>query len=53
MDNNTTLLIVALAFLLGILIGLFLPLVCVKLYNSVGCSLGDLCDKEDDGETDK
>jgi len=43
----TNVLFAILIFLLGVVVGLFVPLFCVKLYEAVGCSIGDICE---DGE---
>lgn len=52
MNFSTDCIMLALAaFLLGILFGMFLPILCIKFYNIVGVHLGDMLDDDDD-ETD-
>lgn len=53
MNFSTDCIMLALAaFLLGILFGMFLPILCIKFYNLVGVHLGDMLDDDDD-ETDE
>jgi hypothetical protein len=40
------------AFLLGILLGMFLPIICIKFYNLVGIHLGDMIE-DDESDADK
>ena len=50
MDFSTDYIMLAFAaFLLGVIIGIFLPFLCIKFYNLVGIHLGDVLD---DNETD-
>lgn len=45
--------VIVLAFLAGLLIGIYIPLICVKLYNAVGSSLGEICDDEEEDQNDR
>lgn len=50
MDFSTDSIMLAFAaFLLGVIIGIFLPFLCIKFYNLVGIHLGDMIE---DDETD-
>lgn len=47
MNFSTDCIMLALAaFLLGILFGMFLPILCIKFYNLVGVHLGDMLDDD-------
>ena len=49
MDFSTDSIMLAFAaFLLGVIIGIFLPFFCIKFYNLVGIHLGDVLDDDDD-----
>ena len=50
MDFSTDSIMLAFAaFLLGVIIGIFLPFLCIKFYNLVGIHIGDMIE---DDETD-
>lgn len=52
MDFSTDSIMLAFAaFLLGVIIGIFLPFISIKFYNLVGIHLGDVLD-DDDEEND-
>ena len=47
MDFSTDSIMLAFAaFLLGVIIGIFLPFLCIKFYNLVGIHLGDVLDDD-------
>ena len=49
MNFSTNCIMLALAaFMLGILFGMLLPILCIKFYNLVGVHLGDMLDDDDD-----
>lgn len=53
MNFSTDCIMLALAaFLLGILFGMFLPIICIKFYNLVGIHLGDMIE-DDESDADK
>lgn len=43
--------VIAVTFLIGFLLGMFFPFVCIWFYNLVGINLGDML--EDDGDSKK
>ena len=43
--------VIAVTFLIGFLLGMFFPFVCIWFYNLVGIHLGDML--EDDGDSKK
>ena len=55
MNFSTDCIMLALAaFLLGILFGMFLPIICIKFYNLVGIHLGDMIeDDESDADNEE
>lgn len=54
MNFSTDCIMLALAaFLLGILLGMLLPFICITFYNLVGVHLGDMLDDDDETDADK
>lgn len=54
MDFSTDSIMLAFAaFLLGVIIGIFLPFLCIKFYNLVGIHLGDMIEDDESDDVKK
>lgn len=48
MTTETVAIVAFGAFLVGMLLGMIVPIICIRIYNALDLSLGELCAEEEE-----